>query len=81
MDENKELIRKAKSALEKSYSPYSHFRVGAAVRTENGTIFTGTNVENVTYSLTMCAERVAIFKAISDGHRSFTDLAVAPLHD
>jgi cytidine deaminase len=43
MDENKELIRKAKSALEKSYSPYSHFRVGAAVRTENGTIFTGTN--------------------------------------
>jgi cytidine deaminase len=77
MQENDELIRKAKSALENSYSPYSHFRVGAAIRTDDGTVFTGTNIENVSFSLAICAERVAIFTAISKGHRSFTDLAIA----
>jgi cytidine deaminase len=77
MHENEELIRKAKSALENSYSPYSYFRVGAAIRTKDGTVFTGTNIENASFSLAMCAERVAIFKAISNGHRSFTDLAIA----
>jgi cytidine deaminase len=77
MREDEELLRAAQLVLEKSYSPYSHFRVGAAIRTENGSVFTGTNIENASYSLTICAERVAIFKAISEGHRSFTDLAIA----
>jgi cytidine deaminase len=77
MDRNELLISEAKSVMEYSYSPYSHFRVGAAIRVEDGTIFTGTNIENASYSLTVCAERVAIFNAISKGHRSFTDLAIA----
>jgi cytidine deaminase len=77
MGEKEELMDEAKSAMEDSYSPYSHFRVGAAIRVEDGTIFTGTNIENASYSMTMCAERVAIFKAVSKGHRSFTDLAIA----
>src|SRR5687768_13718474 len=72
-----DLLHQAQSALNYSYSPYSHFQVGAAIRTEDGTIFYGTNIENASFSLTMCAERVAIFKAISHGHRSFTDLAIA----
>ena len=72
-----QLLDEARLALENSYSPYSHFRVGAAIRTDSGKIFTGTNIENVSYSLAMCAERVAVFKAISEGHRSFTDLAIA----
>jgi cytidine deaminase len=72
-----DLLRQAKSAVNNSYSPYSHFKVGAAIRAEDGTIFSGTNIENASFSLTMCAERVAIFKAISNGHRSFTDLAIA----
>lgn len=76
MPENSELLHKAKLAVEKSYSPYSHFRVGAAIRTNDGTVFSGTNIENASYSLAMCAERVAIFSAIANGHRSFTDLAI-----
>jgi cytidine deaminase len=54
-----------------------YFRIGAAIRAEDGTIFIGTNIENASYSLTICAERVAIFNAVSKGHRSFTDLAIA----
>ena len=76
MDRKEQLISEAKSVMKYSYSPYSHFRVGAAIRDEDGTIFTGTNIENAAYSLTVCAERVAIFNAISKGHRSFTDLAI-----
>jgi cytidine deaminase len=72
-----ELVNKARSAMDNSYSPYSHFRVGAAILTDDGNIFTGSNIENVSYSLTMCAERVAIFKALSEGHRTFTDLAIS----
>jgi cytidine deaminase len=72
----KELLKEAKLVLENSYSPYSHFSVGAAVLTEDGKIFTGVNIENASYSLTICAERVAVFKAISHGHSSFTDLAI-----
>ena len=75
MDRKEQLISEAKSVMKYSYSPYSHFRVGAAIRDEDGTIFTGTNIENAAYSLTVCAERVAIFNAIK-GHRSFTDLAI-----
>ena len=77
MGEKEQLMDEARSAMEHSYSPYSHFCVGAAIRVEDGTIFTGTNIENPSYSLTICAERVAIFKAVSKGHRSFTDLAIA----
>lgn len=59
-----------------SYSPYSHFKVGAAVLTEDGKIFTGTNIENSSYGLTICAERNAIFKAICAGQRRFAALAL-----
>jgi cytidine deaminase len=72
----KELLKEAKLVLKNSYSPYSHFRVGAAILTEDGKIFTGVNIENASYGLTICAERVAAFKAISSGHTSFTDLAI-----
>jgi cytidine deaminase len=77
MDKKEQLMSEAKSVMEYSYSPYSHFRVGAAIRAEDGTIFSGTNIENASYSLTVCAERVAIFNALSKGHRSFTNLAIA----
>ncbi|MBI1745084.1 MAG: cytidine deaminase [Acidobacteria bacterium] len=59
-----------------AYAPFSQFKVGAALQAEDGTIYTGCNVENSTYGLTVCAERVAIFKAISEGARRFTALAV-----
>src|SRR5918994_5688768 len=76
MHENKQLMERAKKASEYSYSPYSKFRVGAALRCKDGKIFTGTNVENASYGMTMCAERVAIFKAISEGCNTFTDIAI-----
>lgn len=72
-----ELLQMARAALKNSYSPYSRFRVGAAIRTEDGTVFTGTNIENASLGLTICAERVAVFNAITNGHKSFTDLAIA----
>jgi cytidine deaminase len=74
---SEELLKSARLALQYSYSPYSNFRVGAAIRTDDGTIITGTNIENVSYGLAMCAERVAIFSAIAKGYSSFTELAVA----
>jgi cytidine deaminase len=74
--ENDLLIAAAKQARENSHAPYSNFRVGAALRAASGRIFAGCNVENATYGLTMCAERVAIFKAISEGERGFTSIAV-----
>ena len=66
---NEELIKKAYKAMEYAYAPYSQFYVGAAVLTEDNKIFTGCNVENVSYGGTVCAERTAIFKAVSEGHR------------
>ena len=71
-----ELIEKAKSAAEAAYAPYSKYRVGAAVLTESGEIFTGCNVENASYGLSMCAERVAIFKARSEGYSKWAAIAV-----
>lgn len=75
--EYKTLFELAIKASENSYSPYSHFRVGAALLTENGKIYTGCNVENASYSMTNCAERTAIFKAVSDGAIKFRAIAVA----
>jgi cytidine deaminase len=70
------LIAAAQAARENAHAPFSNFRVGAAVRAISGRIFTGCNVENATYGLTLCAERVAIFKAISEGERGFVAVAV-----
>ena len=63
----KELIEKARQAAEKSYSPYSRFKVGAAVLAASGKVYTGTNVENASFGLTVCAERNAIFAAVCGG--------------
>ena len=73
----KELVLKAIEAKKNSYSPYSYFSVGAALLCEDGDVFTGVNVENVSFGLTNCAERTAFFKAISEGKRSFSAIAIA----
>ncbi|MBM7552510.1 cytidine deaminase [Thalassobacillus pellis] len=73
---NKELIERAKQIREKAYTPYSKFPVGAALKTKSGVIYEGCNIENAAYPVTCCAERVAIFKAVSDGERDFSELAV-----
>lgn len=70
------LIAAAKKVREQAYAPYSNFPVGAALLTSSGKIYTGCNIENAAYSNTCCAERVAIFKAISKGERDFTAMAV-----
>ena len=70
------LIEAAKQARLQSVAPFSNFQVGAAVRTESGKVYTGCNVESASYGLTVCAERVAIWKALSEGERHFTELAV-----
>ena len=72
----KELINKAIAAKEKAYVPYSKFHVGAAVLTEDNEIYTGCNIEIASYSPTICAERTAIFKAVSEGHRKIKAVAV-----
>jgi cytidine deaminase len=74
---NDPLLAAALAAREHAFAPYSKFKVGAAVEDEDGRIHTGCNVENATYGLTVCAERVAIFKAISEGVRRFRRVAVA----
>ena len=70
------LIEQAKKASEKSYSPYSKFAVGAAVITMNGKIYTGCNIENASYGMTICAERCAIWKAISEGEKEIKAVAI-----
>jgi cytidine deaminase len=71
------LYEEARKAAEFAYAPYSHFRVGAALLSEDGTVFTGCNVENRSYGLTICAERNAVFHAVSKGKQKFTALAIA----
>jgi cytidine deaminase len=71
------LVEAALAARKHAVAPYSHFLVGAALETADGTVIAGCNVENATYGLTVCAERIAIFKALSDGHRKFVRIAVA----
>ena len=74
---NKEqLVALAKEAMKKAYSPYSGYKVGAALLCAHGTVYTGCNIENASYSATNCAERTAIFKAVSEGHRDFTAIAI-----
>lgn len=70
------LVAAARRGRRKAHATYSGFKVGAALETADGTIVTGCNIENATYGLTVCAERVAMFKALSEGHRSFTRIAV-----
>ena len=76
MSEPEPLVAAARAARENAHAPYSNFRVGAAVRAKSGRVFTGCNVENSTYGLTLCAERVAMFKALSEGERGFDAVAV-----
>lgn len=70
------LVSMALQAKEKAYAPYSKFRVGAALLTKDGKIFTGCNVENASYGLANCAERTAVYKAVSEGHTDFQAIAV-----
>jgi cytidine deaminase len=71
-----DLIAAARRARENADAAFSHFKVGAALETGDGSVITGCNIENATYGLTICAERVAMFKALSDGHRVFTRIAI-----
>jgi cytidine deaminase len=71
------LTEAAIAARTSAHAPYSHFQVGAALESTDGRLFTGCNIENATYGLTVCAERVAVFKAISEGARKFQRIAVA----
>ena len=78
MDSRKiqELLRIANEALKNSYAPYSGYRVGAALLTKTGKVYTGANIENASYGLTICAERVALFNAVNEGEREFIAIAI-----
>lgn len=76
MKRKNELINVANSMLERSYSPYSHFAVGAALLGKSGAIYGGCNIENAAYSVTCCAERTALFKAVSEGEQEFEAIVV-----
>jgi cytidine deaminase len=75
-DSDNQLIETAKAARLQSVAPFSNFLVGAALQTKAGKVYTGCNVESASYGLTVCAERVAIWKALSEGEREFTDLVI-----
>ena len=74
---DRELIRAAFAVRERAYTPYSHFKVGAALLTKAGKIYTGCNIENAAYTPTNCAERTAFFKAVSEGEREFAAICIA----
>ena len=74
--EKQSLVDLANTARQRAYAPYSHYPVGASLRTKTGRIFTGVNVENAAYPQTMCAERIAIFKAVSEGEKEFEIITV-----
>jgi cytidine deaminase len=76
-EERRGLIDLANEARRRAYAPYSNYQVGAALRTKSGRIFTGCNVENAAYPTSMCAERIAIFKAVSEGEKEFEAIVVA----
>jgi len=73
---DEKLLEIAKNATRNSYAPYSNIHVGAAIVTEDGKIFTGTNIENSSYGLSICAERVAVFNAVSNGYRKFKKITI-----
>lgn len=73
---DRQLLDMAKNAMKYSYSPYSHFAVGACVLMKDGSVFTGCNIENSSFGASNCAERTAIFKAVSEGHSDFDRIAV-----
>ena len=75
-ESSEQLVETAKAARVRSVAPFSNFMVGAALQTKDGKVFTGCNVESASYGLTVCAERVAIWKALSEGERDFTDLVI-----
>ena len=75
-EERQSLIKAANEVRGNAYVPYSHYPVGAALRTKSGRVFTGVNVENAAYPTTICAERTAVFKAVSEGEREFDAIAV-----
>lgn len=77
MTEDEMLYKKAEEALKTAYAPYSNFKVGAAVLSASGKIYTGCNVENASYPASICAERTAIVKAVSEGEKELTKIAVA----
>jgi cytidine deaminase len=81
MNKDLELIEAAKKVREKAYAPYSNFKVGAAIKTKSGKIYVGCNVESASYGLTVCAERVAVWKAISEGEKEFEFETVAVVAD
>lgn len=73
---DEKLVQLAKEAMQNAYAPYSKFRVGAALLAKDGTVFQGCNIENASYGATNCAERTAIFKAVSEGYREFEKIAI-----
>ncbi|HHW30549.1 MAG TPA: cytidine deaminase [Clostridiaceae bacterium] len=74
---NEDLVRKAIEAKDLAYAPYSKFKVGAALLTEDNTLYTGVNIENISFGATVCAERTAIFKAVSEGKKKIAKIAIA----
>ncbi len=76
MSSREELLKRAREAQKNAYAPYSSFQVGAALLSTRGKVYTGSNVENSSYGLSICAERVAVFKAVNAGERDFTLLAI-----
>ena len=79
-DDWSDLFKRAIEAREYAYAPYSHYKVGAALLTRSGKIYTGCNIENAGYSSSVCAERTAIFKAVSEGELNFVAIAVATIN-